>query len=162
MKRRPPMSTRTNTLFPDATPARSKRLEDRKGVKVVALNQRLSRKRSVLPDMQVFLQSIQNIRGGGRLSKSQYQYTIQGDDFHQLQDIVPKLEARLRTLPQMQDVSSDLQIRSPQALIDIDREKATTLGVSADAVRNTLYSAFGDRPEIGRAHAGTPVTNAQL
>src|SRR3546814_4116969 len=45
----------------------------------------------------------------------------------------------------MQDVSSDLQIRSPQALIDIDREKATTLGVSADAVRNTLYSAFGDR-----------------
>src|SRR3546814_21088573 len=48
-------------------------------------------------------------------------------------------------LPQMQDVSSDLQIRSPQALIDIDREKATTLGVSADAVRNTLYSAFGDR-----------------
>src|SRR3546814_5722995 len=105
--------------------------------------------------MQVFLQSIQNIRVGGRLSKSQYQYTIQGDDLHQLQDIVPKLEARLRTLPQMQDVSSDLQIRSPQALIDIDREKATTLGVSADAVRNTLY-------KIGRAHVCTPVTNAHL
>ncbi|MFC3677544.1 efflux RND transporter permease subunit [Ferrovibrio xuzhouensis] len=122
-----------------------KPLEDRHGVKVDAVIQRLRQKLSVLPDMQVFLQSIQNIRVGGRLSKSQYQYTIQGDDFHQLQDIVPKLEARLRTLPQMQDVSSDLQIRSPQALIDIDREKATTLGVSADAVRNTLYSAFGDR-----------------
>jgi len=122
-----------------------KPLDKRHGVKADAIAQRLRKKLSVLPDMQVFLQTLQNIRVGGRLSKSQYQYTVQGDDFHQLQEIVPKLEARLRTLPEMQDVSSDLQIRSPQALVDINREKAAALGVTADTIRNTLYSAFGNR-----------------
>ncbi|HEX6959673.1 MAG TPA: multidrug efflux RND transporter permease subunit [Ferrovibrio sp.] len=122
-----------------------KPLDERHGEKSDAIIQRLRRKMAGLPDMKVYLQSIQNIRVGGRLSKSQYQYTVQGDDFHQLQEIVPKLEARLRNLPQMQDVSSDLQVRSPQALVDIDREKAAALGVTADTIRQTLYSAFGDR-----------------
>jgi len=123
-----------------------KPLHDRaKGDSAGVVIQRLRQKLASLQDMRVYLQAIQNINVGGRLTKSQFQYTVQGDDFHQLQELVPKLEERLRQLPQMQDVSSDLQIRNPQAMVDIDRDRAATLGITADAIRQTLYSAFGSR-----------------
>src|SRR3546814_12092867 len=69
-----------------------KPLEDRHGVKVDAVIQRLSQKQSVLPDMQVFLQSIKHISVGGRPRQSQYPYSIQGVHFQTLQEIVPTLE----------------------------------------------------------------------
>ena len=107
--------------------------------------QRLRRKLSGIPAANTFIQSVQNIRVGGRLSKSQYQYTLQSSDIGALQDFVPKFADKLSQDPGFRDVTTDLLIRSPQAFVDIDRERAAALGVSADAIRDTLYSAFGDR-----------------
>jgi HAE1 family hydrophobic/amphiphilic exporter-1 len=121
-----------------------KPLEERR-IPVQAVIQRLRGKLAGNPDINVFLQPIQNIQVGGRLSKSQYQYTVQADDFGRLREWAPRLEERLKKLPGLQDVTSDLEIRAPQALVELDRDKAASLNVTADAVRTTLYSAFGTR-----------------
>ncbi|MGB0084497.1 MAG: efflux RND transporter permease subunit [Rhodomicrobiaceae bacterium] len=121
-----------------------KPLDERK-VSATEVIQRLRRKLSGIPAANTFIQSVQNIRVGGRLSKSQYQYTLQSSDIGALQDFVPKFADKLSQDPGFRDVTTDLLIRSPQAFVDIDRERAAALGVSADAIRDTLYSAFGDR-----------------
>jgi HAE1 family hydrophobic/amphiphilic exporter-1 len=107
--------------------------------------QRLRPKLAAIPSANTFLQSIQNIRVGGRTSKSQYQYVLQSADIPALQEAVPKLADKLSQTPGFRDVTTDLLIRAPQAYVDIDRERAAALGVSADAIRDTLYSAFGAR-----------------
>ncbi|MBX6366966.1 MAG: multidrug efflux RND transporter permease subunit [Rhodospirillales bacterium] len=118
---------------------------DQRHASVTDVIARLRPKLAAIPELKVYMQPIQNINVGGRLAKSQYQYTIQASDFDELKRIAPQLEARLRELPGLLDVSSDLQIRSPQAIVELDREKAATLHVTSDALRNTLYSAFGAR-----------------
>ncbi len=107
--------------------------------------QRLRGKLAAVPSANTFLQSVQNIRVGGRTSKSQYQYVLQSADIPALQDAVPKFADALSQTPGFRDVTTDLLIRAPQAYVDIDRERAAALGVSADAIRDTLYSAFGAR-----------------
>ena len=107
--------------------------------------QRLRGKLAAVPSANTFLQSVQNIRVGGRTSKSQYQYVLQSADIPALQDAVPKFADTLSQTPGFRDVTTDLLIRAPQAYVDIDRERAAALGVSADAIRDTLYSAFGAR-----------------
>jgi hydrophobe/amphiphile efflux-1 (HAE1) family protein len=109
------------------------------------VQQRLRRKLAVIPGLNVFLQQVQNIRVGARLAKSQYQYTIQDPDFGELQRVTTAMAEHMQSLPGMQDVTSDLQLNSPELFVDIDRQKAATLGVTMDAMRNTLYSAFGAR-----------------
>jgi HAE1 family hydrophobic/amphiphilic exporter-1 len=109
------------------------------------VRQRLRRKVTDIPGLRVFIQTVQNIRVGARLAKSQYQYTIQDPDFDELQRVTTEMEAGMRNLPGMQDVTSDLQLNSPELFVDIDRRQAATLGVSVDQVRNALYSAFGAR-----------------
>jgi hydrophobe/amphiphile efflux-1 (HAE1) family protein len=116
-----------------------------RNVNVVQVQQRLRRKLAAIPGLSVFMQSVQNIRVGARLAKSQYQYTIQDPDFSELQRVTTQMEAGMRKIPGMQDVTSDLQLNNPQLFVDIEREKAATLGVTVDQVRNTLYSAFGAR-----------------
>jgi hydrophobe/amphiphile efflux-1 (HAE1) family protein len=118
---------------------------DQRDVSAMEVIDRLRPTLASIPGLKSFMQPIQNIRVGGRLAKSLYQYTIQATDFEELKRIAPQLEDRLRQLPGLLDVSSDLQIKSPEALVDIDREKAAALHVTADAVRSTLYSAFGTR-----------------
>ena len=98
-----------------------------------------------VPGMQVFMQPVQNLRIGGRTSKSLYQYTIQGLNLEELYQWAGRLERALHDVPILQDVTSDLQLNSPQAYVHIDREKAATLGIGVDQVRSTLYSAFGQR-----------------
>jgi len=78
-------------------------------------------------------------------SRGMYQYTIQGPDLNELYDWAPKLESRLRSIEGIQDVSTDLQIRSPLAVLNIDRDRANSLGVTIDQIRTSLYSAFGSR-----------------
>ena len=107
--------------------------------------QRLRPQLAKIPGINTYLQPVQNINVGGRLAKSLYQYTVQGTDLQEVQHWSPLLEEKLRGLPGLQDVSSDLQISSPQAYVDIDRQKAATLGVSTEAIQSTLYSAFGSR-----------------
>jgi HAE1 family hydrophobic/amphiphilic exporter-1 len=79
----------------------------------------------------------------GSLTKSPYQYVLQGANTEQLYQWAPRIEARLRTLPGIIDVSSDLQIARPQVNVNIDREKAAALGVSPQQIENTLNFAFG-------------------
>src|SRR5437762_3281319 len=85
------------------------------------------------------------IRIGGQITKSAYQYTLQGTGATELYQWAPKVEEKLRSLPGLVDVTSDLQIAKPQVTVEIDRNKASALGVSAQAIEATLYDAYGQR-----------------
>ena len=93
--------------------------------------------------MKTFVQNVPTIRIGGSLTKSPYQYVIQGANTEQLYQWAPRIEAKLRTVPGIIDVSSDLQIARPQVNVNIDREKAAALGVSVQQIESTLNYAFG-------------------
>jgi HAE1 family hydrophobic/amphiphilic exporter-1 len=107
--------------------------------------ERLRRKLAGIPGIRVYLQNPPMIRIGGQLTKSLYQITLQGPDTDELYKWAPIVEAKLRDLPDLQDVTSDLQITSPQVMVDIDRNQATVLGVTAEQIENALYSAYGSR-----------------
>jgi HAE1 family hydrophobic/amphiphilic exporter-1 len=92
--------------------------------------------------MKTFVQNVPTIRIGS-LTKSPYQYVIQGPNTEQLYEWAPRIEEKLRALPGIIDVSSDLQIARPQVNVEIDREKAAALGVSPQAIETTLGYAFG-------------------
>jgi HAE1 family hydrophobic/amphiphilic exporter-1 len=106
---------------------------------------RLRREANVVPGIRIFFQPIQNIRLGGRLSKSQYEYTLQSNDTDSLYRIAPELRDKIAKLPGLLDVTTDLYIKNPQITIDVDREKSAVYGVSVDQVRQELYNAFGTR-----------------
>jgi HAE1 family hydrophobic/amphiphilic exporter-1 len=123
------------------------RLKDRKvrKVNVDEIIQRLRPKLAALPGIQVFMQNLPPIRIGGVLTKSQYQFTLQSPDTNELYRYAPLLEERLRKIPGLQDVTSDLQIKSPQVNVEIDRDKASALGVTAQQVEDALSSAYSSR-----------------
>jgi len=88
---------------------------------------------------------IQNINIGGRINKSQYQYTLQSSDSDTLYKIAPELREKISKLPGLLDVTTDLYVTNPQVMIDIDREKAAVYGVTVDQIRQELFNAFGSR-----------------
>ena len=93
--------------------------------------------------IKVFLQNVPAIRIGGQLTKSPYQYVVQGASTEELYHWVPIIDAKLKTLPGLIDVSSDLQISRPQVNVEIDREKASALGVSPQQIEAALNTGFG-------------------
>ncbi|HET7584753.1 MAG TPA: multidrug efflux RND transporter permease subunit [Gemmatimonadaceae bacterium] len=105
----------------------------------------LNKKLSVVPGIRVFLTNPPPINIGGRSSKSLYQFTLQGPDIDELYTASQALEARLRDLPELEDVTSDLQIKSPQVDVQIDRDRAASLGISVDQIESALYDAYGAR-----------------
>jgi HAE1 family hydrophobic/amphiphilic exporter-1 len=109
------------------------------------LIQKLRLKLAGIPGIKAYLQNPPVIRVGGQLTKSPYQYTIQGPSIDELYHWAAIIETKLRDLTELQDVTSDLQIVSPQVVLDIDRNKATALGVTAQQIEDTLYSAYGSR-----------------
>ena len=121
-----------------------KPLSERKD-SILDVIQQLRRETASVPGLSVFFQPIQNIQLGGRLSKSQYQYTLQDGDLDELYRLAPLMLDKISKLPGFQDVTSDLQLQNRQALINFDRDKMAQFGVTADAARNALYSAFGTR-----------------
>jgi HAE1 family hydrophobic/amphiphilic exporter-1 len=98
-----------------------------------------------IPGIQVFLQNPPPIRIGGRLSKSQYQFTLQSPDIDALYDNAKQLEAKLSALPSLVNVTTDMQISSPQATVTINRDRAAALGVTAQQIEEALYNAYGSR-----------------
>ncbi|MGE5750591.1 MAG: efflux RND transporter permease subunit, partial [Nitrospirota bacterium] len=92
--------------------------------------------------IKMFMQNLPPIRIGGVLTKSQYQYTLQGPDTDELYKAAPALEAKLRALPQLQDVNTDLLIKNPQVNLEIDRDKAAALGVTAQQIESALSTAY--------------------
>ena len=99
-----------------------------------------------LVGVQVFLQAVQDVNIGGRLTAAQYQYTLTDVDLVELNKWAPRLVQALRTLPQITDVASDQQAAGPQLVIHINRQTASRLGVSAAEIDAVLYDAFGQRP----------------
>jgi HAE1 family hydrophobic/amphiphilic exporter-1 len=106
---------------------------------------RLRQEANVIVGIQIFFQPIQNINLGGKLAKSQYQYTLQSNDTDSLYRIAPELRDKIAKIPGLLDVTTDLYIKNPQISIDVDREKSAVYGVSVDQVRQELYNAFGTR-----------------
>jgi hydrophobic/amphiphilic exporter-1 (mainly G- bacteria), HAE1 family len=102
-------------------------------------------KLSSVPGMNVFMQVPPAIQIGGRAAKSQYQFTLQGTDIAVLDTSAKRLEARMRDIPQIQDVTSDLQIANPEVNVAIDRDRAASLGVTAQQIESALYDAYGSR-----------------
>ena len=96
--------------------------------------------------ISVFFQAVQDLQIDTRLSRTQYQYTIEDANTEELNLWVPRLKEKLSALPSLMDVSSDQQVEGLQVLINVDRVKASRLGVQTDAIDNTLYDCFGQRP----------------
>jgi HAE1 family hydrophobic/amphiphilic exporter-1 len=107
--------------------------------------QNLRPKLASIPGISVYLQNPPSINVGGRTSKGQYQFTLQDADTKELYEYAPQVEEEIRQLPVLQDVTTDLQITSPQITVDIDRDKAQSLGVSANQIESALYAAYGQR-----------------
>jgi hydrophobe/amphiphile efflux-1 (HAE1) family protein len=108
----------------------------------------IARLRKKVADIQgalFFMQVPQNITVGGRLSRTQYQYTLTDTNNEELNHWAPILEAEMRKLPELQDVASDQQIAAAHLAIDIDRDVAYRLGITANLIDQTLYDAFGQR-----------------
>ncbi len=98
-----------------------------------------------IPGINVYLQVPPLIRIGGMASKGQYQYSLQSTDMEELKHWAPILTERMAQLPGLEDVNSDLQIANPQIRVQIDRDKASALGVSVEQIEQALFSAYGQR-----------------
>jgi HAE1 family hydrophobic/amphiphilic exporter-1 len=107
--------------------------------------QELRPKLATVPGIQVFLQNPAAINIGGRLTKSQYQFTLQSPDTQELYRATAALESKLRGLRELQDVTSDVQLKNLQIHVGIDRDKAHAVGLSAQQIEDALYSAYGSR-----------------
>jgi multidrug efflux pump len=106
---------------------------------------RIRKHAAKIPGVSLYMQGVQDLRIGGRLASAEFQYTLQSDDLAQLMDWAPKLLARMRTIPQLTDVSSDQQNNGLAANLVIDRTSAARLGITPQLIDNTLYDAFGQR-----------------
>jgi hydrophobic/amphiphilic exporter-1 (mainly G- bacteria), HAE1 family len=109
------------------------------------LIQSLRVKLAHIPGIRIFLQNPPVIRIGGMLSKGLYQYTLQSPDTRELYRSAALLESRMRTLPELQDVTTDMQISNPEVDLRIDRDKAAAMGVTAAQIEDALYTAYGSR-----------------
>ncbi len=112
---------------------------------VTDVMQGLEPKLDKVPGIRVYMQNPPAIRIGGQISKSLYQYTLSSPDLEQLYKSAQLMIEKMRASDTLADVTSDLQIENPQANVVVDRDKASALGVTAQAVENALYSAYGQR-----------------
>jgi multidrug efflux pump len=106
---------------------------------------RLKLKLARVEGIALFMQVRQDVQVGGRPSKTQYQYTLQDGNTNELAHWAPVFEKRLKSLPQLQDLTSDTQASAPRATLRIDRDTASRLGITPQAIDDTLYDAFGQR-----------------
>src|SRR5215467_10608134 len=117
--------------------------------RAIDLVQELRVKLADIPGFTAYPQMLPTIRIGGQLTKSQYQFTLQSPDTKELYDISPKLESRLRSDPRvrnlLQDVTSDLLMKNPQINVEINRDRASSLGITANQIEDALYTAYGMR-----------------
>jgi HAE1 family hydrophobic/amphiphilic exporter-1 len=105
----------------------------------------LRRQLTTIPGINTYMVPVQNLRIGGRSSKSQYQFVMQGLNQQELYSWSQKMADAMSRDPTFTDVTTDLQNSALQATLVIDRDKARSLGISADQLRSTLYSGFGTR-----------------
>jgi multidrug efflux pump len=131
--------TNSGTVFVSLKPLRDRKL---------SADQVIGRLRSALtavPGATLFLQAVGDLGTGGRSSNAQYQYTLQGSTFEELNEWTPKIVAALQTEPTLADVSGDQQNKGLRANVIIDRDAAARLGVTVGQIDSALYDAFGQR-----------------
>ena len=129
----------TGTMFVSLKPRNQRRST---ADQVIA---RLRAKLSDTPGIKLFLQSNQDVRVGGRGARTQFQYTLEDANLDELRQWAPRVLQKLRGLPQLKDVNSDLQSAGLLLSLALDRDTASRLGVSPQAVDDALYSAYGQR-----------------
>ncbi|MDE3009296.1 MAG: efflux RND transporter permease subunit [Pseudomonadota bacterium] len=122
-----------------------KPLDQRPGISISALIRRLQARMDGVAGIHAYLQPVQDLSVEDRATRSQYQLTLEDPDATELATSVPRLVERLRQLPELADVGSDLQNEGLQAYVSIDRDTAGRLGISAAAIDNAIYDAFGQR-----------------
>ncbi|HEX9049926.1 MAG TPA: multidrug efflux RND transporter permease subunit [Anaeromyxobacter sp.] len=98
-----------------------------------------------IPGIALFLQSVQDVRMGGRATRTQYQYTLQDANLAELNEWAPRLLEALKRLPELRDAATDQQTTALQLVVTIDRDTASRLGITPQVVDNVLYDAFGQR-----------------
>jgi HAE1 family hydrophobic/amphiphilic exporter-1 len=98
-----------------------------------------------IPGIRAYASVPAAIRIGGRASKSPYQFTLSSPDIEELFAVAPKVEKLMSDLPGLTDVTSDLQITSPQIFVKVNRDKASTVGLTANQIETALYNAYGSR-----------------
>ncbi len=118
---------------------------DRKRPHVTKIVAQLQKDFAQIPGFTVFLQPPPMLTLGQNESRYQYSVALQDAETSTLYQWAPKLEAKLRTLPALADVYSDLQLNNPRVNVDIDRDRAFSLGVTPEQIANTLYDAYGNR-----------------
>ena len=106
---------------------------------------RLRKKLAGVPGAFTGLQPVQDLRVGGRIGNALYQFTLQGENLAELNEWGQRMLQKMRTIPQVVDVSSDLQNKGLQATLMIDRATASRMGITPQIIDNTLYDAFGQR-----------------
>ena len=121
-----------------------KPLEDR-DLSASDVIRRLQTKLKDVQDIQIFMQPVQNITVDDRVSRTQYQYTLEDPDQNELNDWTSRFVSRLKQLPGLEDVATDQQLGGLAVSLTIDRATATRLGVAPTTIDNTLYDAFGQR-----------------
>jgi HAE1 family hydrophobic/amphiphilic exporter-1 len=107
--------------------------------------ERMRREVGTIPGLAVYLTPVQNLRLGGRASKSRYQYVLQSVRADELNGWSERLQEKMRADPMFRDVTSDSQLKGLQAVVDIDRDRANEAGVQIQDIRSALYSAYGER-----------------
>jgi hydrophobe/amphiphile efflux-1 (HAE1) family protein len=129
---------------------------------------RLRRKIGAVPGGTLFMQASQDLNVGGRLSRTQYQYTLQDANLDELNTWAPRMLGELKNLPQLRDVASDQQSSSTKLALVIDRDQAARFGIQPALIDNTLYDAFGQRQvtqyftQLNSYHVVLEVTPALL
>jgi multidrug efflux pump len=121
-----------------------KPLQERKAA-ATQIIARLRPKLAKVPGATLFLQAAQDVRVGGRQSGAEYQFTMQGDNFADIVTYSPRMLAKLKAVPIIADVNSDLQNRGLQAMVSYDRATAARFDIAPQLIDNTLYDAFGQR-----------------
>jgi hydrophobe/amphiphile efflux-1 (HAE1) family protein len=129
----------TGTLFIELKPAPGRKVT---ADQIIA---RLRPKAARLPGIKLYLQSVQDLRMGGRSARTQYQYTVQDADLDELKQWAPKVVEQLRRLPELKDVATDQQTAGLQLGVTLNRDTAARLGITPQAVDEALYDAFGQR-----------------
>jgi multidrug efflux pump len=132
-------STNSGTVFASLKPLRDRELS---AERVIAV---LRSELAAVPGATLFLQAVGDLGAGGRSGNAQYQYTLQGSTFEELNEWTPKIVAALQTVPDLADVSSDQMNNGLQANVAIDRDAASRLGIAVSQIDSTLYDAYGQR-----------------
>ncbi len=119
--------------------------DQRPGVTADQVIARLRPRAAEVPGIKLYLQAVQDVRLGGRMSRTQYQYTLQDPNLEQLRAWAPRVVEELRKVPELKDVATDAQNQGLELAFDIDRDTAARLGISPLDIDNALYDAYGQR-----------------